>query len=122
MRMKKWYLYTIVAMFVLGLSGCDSETPPSQKTSAPQQQETGTSVQTEPVVAEKQQADSSTSDSTTSSVTKVLWGDTHNHTGNSFDVYLFGTPSSTPDTAYRFAKGLPVTHSKEICPGSRSRL
>jgi hypothetical protein len=38
----------------------------------------------------------------------VLWGDTHNHTGNSFDVYLFGTPSSTPDTAFRFAKGLPV--------------
>jgi hypothetical protein len=37
--------------------------------------------------------------------TRVYWGDTHNHTGNSFDVYLFGTPGSTPDTAYRFAKG-----------------
>lgn len=37
--------------------------------------------------------------------TQVLWGDTHNHTGFSFDVYLFGTPNSTPDTAYRFAKG-----------------
>ncbi|SHE71515.1 Protein of unknown function [Microbulbifer donghaiensis] len=36
---------------------------------------------------------------------QVLWGDTHNHTGFSFDVYLFGTPNSTPDTAYRFAKG-----------------
>ncbi|NMM48278.1 DUF3604 domain-containing protein [Flammeovirgaceae bacterium KN852] len=35
----------------------------------------------------------------------VYWGDTHNHTGNSFDVYLFGTPNSTPETAYRFAKG-----------------
>lgn len=40
--------------------------------------------------------------------TTLLWGDTHNHTGNSFDVYLFGTPTSTPETAYRFAKGLPV--------------
>lgn len=40
--------------------------------------------------------------------THLYWGDTHNHTGNSFDVYLFGTPSSTPETAYRFAKGLPV--------------
>lgn len=40
--------------------------------------------------------------------TEVYFGDTHNHTGNSFDVYLFGTPSSTPETAYRFAKGLPV--------------
>ena len=38
----------------------------------------------------------------------VFWGDTHVHTGNSFDVYLFGTPTSTPDTAIRFAKGLPV--------------
>ncbi len=40
--------------------------------------------------------------------TNLYWGDTHLHTGNSFDVYLFGTPNSTPDTAYRFAKGLPV--------------
>ena len=40
--------------------------------------------------------------------THVYWGDTHVHTGNSFDVYLFGTPTATPDTAYRFAKGLPV--------------
>jgi hypothetical protein len=40
--------------------------------------------------------------------TRVFWGDTHLHTSNSFDVYLFGTPNSTPDAAYRFAKGLPV--------------
>ncbi len=35
----------------------------------------------------------------------LYWGDTHNHTGNSFDVYAFGTTTSTPDTAYRYAKG-----------------
>ncbi|MCH4822300.1 DUF3604 domain-containing protein [Gramella lutea] len=35
----------------------------------------------------------------------VYWGDTHQHTGNSFDVYLFGTPNSTPETAFRFARG-----------------
>lgn len=40
--------------------------------------------------------------------TRLFWGDTHLHTGNSFDVYLFGTPTATPATAYRFAKGLPV--------------
>ncbi len=40
--------------------------------------------------------------------TNVYWGDTHMHTGNSFDVYLFGTPTSDWDTAYRFAQGLPV--------------
>ena len=38
-----------------------------------------------------------------------LWGDTHLHTSYSFDVYLFGTPSATPETAYRFAKGEAVT-------------
>ncbi|WP_221932883.1 DUF3604 domain-containing protein [Thalassotalea sp. PS06] len=40
----------------------------------------------------------------------VYFGDTHNHTGNSFDVYLFGTPSSTPETAYRYAKGEKITN------------
>lgn len=39
---------------------------------------------------------------------QVFWGDTHLHTSNSFDVYLFDTPGATLDTAYRFAKGLPV--------------
>ena len=28
----------------------------------------------------------------------------------SFDVYLFGTPNSTPETAYQFAKGFPVVN------------
>jgi len=40
--------------------------------------------------------------------TQVYWGDTHLHTSNSFDVYLFNTPTATPDTALRFARGLPV--------------
>ena len=42
--------------------------------------------------------------------TNLYWGDTHQHTGNSFDVFLFGTPNATPDIAYRFAKGLPVVN------------
>ncbi|MCU7843633.1 MAG: DUF3604 domain-containing protein [Candidatus Thiodiazotropha sp. (ex Monitilora ramsayi)] len=40
---------------------------------------------------------------------RVFFGDTHLHTSNSMDVYLFDTPSATLDTAYRFAKGEPVT-------------
>lgn len=35
----------------------------------------------------------------------VYWGDTHLHTSYSFDVFLFGTPASTPEGAFRFAKG-----------------
>ena len=46
----------------------------------------------------------------------MYWGDTHLHTSNSFDVYLFGTPTATPETAYRFAMGRPVvsptTHTR----------
>lgn len=39
----------------------------------------------------------------------LYWGDTHLHTSQSFDVYLFGTPTSTAETAYRFARGEKVT-------------
>ena len=53
--------------------------------------------------------------------TRVFWGDTHNHTGNSFDVYLFGTPNSTPDTAFRFAKGERVDNPATGTPWQLSR-
>ncbi len=41
---------------------------------------------------------------------RLLWGDTHLHTSNSFDAYLNRNMSADPDTAYRYAKGLPVIH------------
>lgn len=41
---------------------------------------------------------------------QLLWGDTHVHTNLSFDSYLFGNTTADPETAYRFAKGLPVLH------------
>ncbi|MEQ1538676.1 MAG: DUF3604 domain-containing protein [Sphingorhabdus sp.] len=41
--------------------------------------------------------------------TNLYWGDTHLHTSQSFDVFLFNTPASTPETAYRFARGEKVT-------------
>ncbi len=47
----------------------------------------------------------------------LYWGDTHLHTSNSFDTFLFGTVTSTPDTAYRFAKGLPV-----VSPTTQTRM
>jgi hypothetical protein len=49
-----------------------------------------------------------TAGTTVGEETRLYWGDTHLHTSYSFDVYLFGTFAATPDTAYRFARGLPV--------------
>ena len=43
--------------------------------------------------------------------TQLLWGDTHLHTSNSFDAFLNGNRSVTPDDAYRFARGEPVVHA-----------
>ncbi len=51
------------------------------------------------------------------SETELLWGDTHLHTSYSFDAYTLGNASADPDTAYRFAKGLPVIH-----PAHRARV
>jgi hypothetical protein len=41
---------------------------------------------------------------------QLLWGDTHLHTSYSFDAYLNLNRTADPDTAYRYAKGLPVVH------------
>jgi hypothetical protein len=41
---------------------------------------------------------------------ELLWGDTHLHTTYSSDAYTNNNLSADPDTAYRYAKGLPVVH------------
>jgi hypothetical protein len=41
---------------------------------------------------------------------RLLWGDTHLHTSNSFDAYLNQNQSADPATAFRYAKGLSVIH------------
>jgi len=42
--------------------------------------------------------------------TQLYFGDTHLHTSYSPDAYLMLNRSASPDTAYRYAKGLPVVH------------
>jgi hypothetical protein len=41
---------------------------------------------------------------------ELLFGDTHLHTSYSFDAYLNRNQTGDPDTAYRWAKGMPVVH------------
>ena len=41
---------------------------------------------------------------------RLLWGDTHVHTSYSPDAYFLFNRTTTPDSAFRFAKGLPVLH------------
>ena len=47
----------------------------------------------------------------------LYWGDTHVHTSYSSDAYSGGNVNADPETAYRFARGLPVVH-----PGLGSRV
>ena len=48
---------------------------------------------------------------------RLLFGDTHLHTSYSFDAYLNKNQTADPDTAYRWARGLPVIH-----PYNRARV
>lgn len=52
-----------------------------------------------------------------SSERQVFFGDTHLHSSFSFDSFTYGNETAGPDTAYRYAKGLPVVH-----PGHRARV
>ena len=50
---------------------------------------------------------------------RLLWGDTHVHTSNSVDAFMSGAANADIDTAYRYARGLPVINPRT---GARVRL
>lgn len=41
---------------------------------------------------------------------KVYFGETHVHTGWSFDAYIFGNRHTGPAEAYKYALGEPIKH------------
>ncbi len=97
--MQKWSLATfIVALALLAACGRETAEPPAEAVE-----------ESRPVPAATSEPAPVTEPPSDTYPKQVYWGDTHLHTSNSFDVYLFGTPTSTPDTAYRFAKGEEVT-------------
>jgi hypothetical protein len=49
--------------------------------------------------------------------TQLFWGDTHLHSSYSVDAYSNGNTSADPETAYRYAMGMPVLH-----PATRQRI
>jgi hypothetical protein len=51
--------------------------------------------------------------------TQLFWGDTHVHTSWSVDAYAVGDYLTGPDEAYRFARGVPVLHTRL---GTRIRI
>jgi hypothetical protein len=50
---------------------------------------------------------------------QLLWGDTHVHTSNSVDAFMSGAANADIDTAYRYARGLPVINPRT---GARVRI
>jgi len=89
---------TIIGLLVLSVSAFSQIPPPESPDDLLSGQYTGTSYS--PYARR-------------SFPTFPLWGDTHLHTGNSFDAGAFGA-RLTPEDAYRFARGDEVTSSTGI--------
>lgn len=95
--------FVLIAFLAGLLSACDQQEPVSSSTGSAKEQ---TQTQISPP-SDKKIAPSNMS---TGARTNVYFGDTHLHTSYSPDAFLMGNQSADPDTAYRYAKGLPVVH------------
>jgi hypothetical protein len=86
---------------IFAIGACDKE-PAQQAQQAVMQEQAAT-----PVVSDAGEAASAASANVSRT---AFWGDTHLHTSYSPDAFLMGNQTADPDTAYRYAKGLPVVH------------
>ena len=95
----------LIAIPVLFISACDK--PQEKQTQAPATK----AVKTDTVTK------TATELPAPNPLRNVYWGDTHLHTSYSPDAFLMGNQTADPDTAYHYAKGLPVIH-----PYHRARI
>ena len=87
------------------------EQPTEQLTGQPAAPENGATPWTGRIngAARNGTAGADTADASSIAERNAYFGDLHVHTGYSFDAFLFSAPT-TPDDAYRFAKGGTVEH------------
>jgi hypothetical protein len=111
MRIRPRPLLAIAAVGLL-LAGCDS----AVEQEAPSVVEQPTAEAPAPPQPEPQKAAEATPPQPLPR-RNLYWGDTHLHTSYSPDAFLMQNRTADPDTAYRFAKGLPVVH-----PYHRARI
>ena len=97
-------LLLISALLPILLWGCSSETPDASSAESSEQPGTKNPANT----AEETAAGSAPADAIPER--NAYFGDLHVHTRFSFDAFIMGT-RSTPDDAYRFAKGAAIEHA-----------
>jgi hypothetical protein len=91
-----------LSLLVVGVA-CSESAPPEAQAPAPE-------AEPPPAVATAPEAAEPSSAPAPEATRQLFWGDTHLHTNYSPDAFFFGNTTGSPDVAYRYARGLPVTH------------
>ena len=90
---------TVLTAFTVIVAGCSEEAPPEAAAPADPAPAAAAPATTPPPAA----------GTAVNPLRNAYFGDLHVHTRYSFDAFIFGTVA-TPDDAYRFAQGQPLSH------------